>query len=109
MLATVRPRDIAGKTRRRMAAEEIADLVAVDAKLKKLKAELKSAVLARGSSLMDLYGVGPALQHAPWPMSVTWPGSPIAIGSRRGPGPHPSMRPRVSRTATGSSGPGTGG
>ena len=28
MLATVRPRDIAGKTRRRMAAEEIADLVA---------------------------------------------------------------------------------
>ena len=31
MLATVRPRDIAGKTRRRMAAEELADLVAVDA------------------------------------------------------------------------------
>jgi transposase len=41
MLATVRPRDIAGKTRRRMAAEELADLVAVDAKLKKIKAELK--------------------------------------------------------------------
>ena len=60
MLATVRPRDIAGKTRRRMAAEEIADLVAVDAKLKKIKAELKAAVLERGSTLMDLYGVGPA-------------------------------------------------
>ena len=59
MLATVRPRDIAGKTRRRMAAEEIADLVAVDAKLKKIKAELKAAVLARGSTLMDIYGVGP--------------------------------------------------
>lgn len=39
MLATVRPRDIAGKTRRRMAAEEIADLVAVDAKLKKITTE----------------------------------------------------------------------
>jgi hypothetical protein len=38
MLATVRPRDIAGKTRRRMAAEELADLVAVDAKLKRMKA-----------------------------------------------------------------------
>ena len=50
MLATVRPRDIAGKTRRRMAAEEIADLVAVDAKLKKIKAELKAAVLERGST-----------------------------------------------------------
>jgi len=60
MLATVRPRDIAGKTRRRMAAEELADLVAVDAKLKKIKAELKTAVLARGSTLMNISGVGPA-------------------------------------------------
>jgi len=60
MLATVRPRDIAGKTRRRMAAEELADLVAVDKKLKKINAELKAAVLARGSTLMDIHGVGPA-------------------------------------------------
>jgi transposase len=60
ILATVRPRDVAGKTRRRMAAEEIADLVAVDAKLKKLKAELKTTVLERGSTLMDIFGVGPA-------------------------------------------------
>ena len=60
MLATVRPRDIAGKTRRRMAAEEIADLVALDAKLKKIKAELKAAVVERGSGLMDIFGVGPA-------------------------------------------------
>jgi transposase len=59
MLATVRPRDIAGKTRRRMAAEEITDLVAVDAKLKKITAELKQAVVARESSLMDIYGIGP--------------------------------------------------
>ncbi|WP_370107669.1 transposase [Nocardioides sp.] len=60
MHVTVRPRDICGKTRRRMAAEEIADLVAVDAKLKKIKAELKAAVTARGSHLMDIYGIGPA-------------------------------------------------
>jgi transposase len=60
MLATVRPRDIAGKTRRRMAAEEIADLVTLDAKLKRIKAELSAAVTARGSHLMDLYGIGPA-------------------------------------------------
>src|SRR3954467_15390700 len=60
ILATVRPRDIAGKTRRRMAAEELADLVAVDAKLKKIKAELTTAVKQRGSTLMDIYGVGPA-------------------------------------------------
>ena len=60
MLATVRPRDVAGKTRRRIAAEELADLVAVDAKLKKIKAELTAAVLARGSTLMQIPGVGPA-------------------------------------------------
>ena len=60
LLATARPRDLAGKTRRRMAAEEIADLVGVDAKLKKIKAELKTAVTARGSRLMDIHGIGPA-------------------------------------------------
>ena len=60
LVATVRPRTLVGKTVRRMAAEEIADLVAVDAKLKALKKELRAAVAARGSNLMDLFGVGPA-------------------------------------------------
>jgi transposase len=60
LLATVRPRTLVGKTMRRMAAEEITDLVAVDAKLKTIKKELRAAVSARGSHLMDLYGVGPA-------------------------------------------------
>jgi transposase len=60
MLATVRPRDIAGRTRRRMAAEELADLVAVDAKLKKIKAELKAMVIARGSTLLQIHGIGPS-------------------------------------------------
>ena len=61
MLASVRPRDVAGKTRRSIAAEELAELVAVDAKIKKATAELKSIVLARGSHLMDLHGVGPVV------------------------------------------------
>ena len=61
MLAGVRPRDIAGETRRRIAAEELADLVAVEAKMKKATAELKTMVLARGSRLMDLRGVGPVV------------------------------------------------
>jgi transposase len=60
MLSTVRPRDIAGKTRRRMAAEELADLIVVDAKLKKMKAELGTAVAARGSTLTEIHGIGPA-------------------------------------------------
>ena len=57
----MRPRDIAGKTRRRIAAEELADLVAVEAKMKKATAELKILVKARGSRLMDLPGVGPVV------------------------------------------------
>jgi transposase len=60
LLASVRPRDPAGKTRRRMTAEEIADLEHLDAKLKAMKAELKAAVLASGSHLMDIHGIGPA-------------------------------------------------
>jgi transposase len=61
MLASVRPRDIAGKTRRRIAAEELAELIAVEAKIKKSTAELKTTVLSRGSHLMDLHGVGPVV------------------------------------------------
>jgi transposase len=61
MLASVRPRDIAGKTRRRIAAEELAELIQVEAKMKKTTAELKAMVLARGSTLMDLHGVGPVV------------------------------------------------
>jgi transposase len=58
MLASVRPRDIAGKTRRRIAAEELAELVAVEAKIKKATAELKAMVLTRNSRLMDIHGIG---------------------------------------------------
>jgi len=61
ILATVRPRDVAGKTRRRLAAEELSELVAVEKKTRKLDAELKAMVLARGSTLMDIHGVGPVV------------------------------------------------
>ena len=60
ILATVRPRDIAGKTRRRMVAELIEDLVRIDRRLKTMKAEQAAAVRERRSTLMDLYGIGPA-------------------------------------------------
>jgi transposase len=60
LLASVRPRDPVGKTRRRIAAEELADLHRLDAQLKAMKAELKAAVQASGSHLMDIHGIGPA-------------------------------------------------
>jgi transposase len=43
-----------------MAAEELADLDRLDAKLKAMKIELKAAVAAAGSHLMDIHGIGPA-------------------------------------------------
>ena len=110
MLATVRPRDLAGKTRRRMAAEELADLVAVDAKLKKIKAELKAAVMAaRLAPDGHLTASGRPAPPGSWPTSATSPGSPTGTGSRPGPAPHPWTPPPASRSATGSPGPGTAG
>jgi transposase len=60
MLAGVRPRDLAGRTRRQVAVELVAELAEADAKLKAVNLRLKAAVLARGSHLMDLFGIGPA-------------------------------------------------
>lgn len=57
----MRPRDLAGKTRRRLAVERLTELVAVDKKITTLTKELKAMVLARGSTLMDLPGVGPVV------------------------------------------------
>jgi len=61
MMASVHPRDIAAKTRHRIAAEELADLVAIESKIKTATAELKTMVLARDSRLMDIHGVGPVV------------------------------------------------
>ena len=61
MLASVRPRDIAGKTRRQIAAEELAELITIETKMKKATAELKTMVLARGSHLMEIHGIGPVV------------------------------------------------
>ena len=61
ILASVRPRDIAGKTRRRVAADELAGLMAIEKKVKALTLEIKAIVKQRGSNLMDLPGVGPVV------------------------------------------------
>jgi transposase len=59
ILGSVRPRDLVGKTRRRLAAEQLAELVAVEKRIKSLSKELKAMVAASGSTLMVLPGVGP--------------------------------------------------
>ena len=61
ILASIRPRDLAGKTRRRLAAEQLTELAAVDKKTKELTKELKVMVISSGSDLMNLRGVGPVV------------------------------------------------
>ncbi len=60
LLAKVRPRDVAGKARRRVAAELVADLERIYARKKAANKELKALVAATGTSLMDLHGIGPS-------------------------------------------------
>jgi transposase len=60
LIATVRPRDLAGKTRRRLAVELTGELEAIDKKTRALDKELAGLVTARGSTLMDLHGIGPS-------------------------------------------------
>jgi transposase len=60
LLAAVRPRDLAGKTRRRVAAELIADLERIYARSKAADKELTALVTETGTTLMSLYGIGPS-------------------------------------------------
>src|SRR4029079_15747063 len=60
LLAQVRPRDAAGKTRRRVAAELISDLERVYQRKKAADKELTELVKATATTLMDLHGIGPS-------------------------------------------------
>jgi transposase len=59
LLAKVRPRDAAGKARRRVAAELITDLERIYQRTKAADKELRELVAETGTSLMTLRGIGP--------------------------------------------------
>jgi transposase len=60
LLATVRPRDAAGKARRRVAAELIGDLERIYQRKKAANRELSMLLGATGTTLTDLHGIGPS-------------------------------------------------
>jgi len=60
LLAKVRPRDVVGKTRRRVAAELIADLERIYARKKAANKELTELLAHTGTGLLDLNGIGPS-------------------------------------------------
>jgi transposase len=60
LIATIKPRDLVGKTRRRLVVELISELDGIDKKIKAADKELQQLVTDRGSTLMDLHGIGPS-------------------------------------------------
>jgi transposase len=60
LLAGVRPRDVVGKTRRRVAAELVADLEKIYARSKAADKELRTLLTEAGTTLTDLHGIGPS-------------------------------------------------
>ena len=60
LLASVRPRDLPGRTRQELAVELIGEVQALDGRLTALTRRLRQAVTATRSGLMDIYGIGPA-------------------------------------------------
>ncbi|MFC8501769.1 IS110 family transposase [Pedococcus sp. NPDC057267] len=60
LLATVRPRDVAGKARRRVAAELISDLERIYARKKAANKELADLLTTTGTTLTRLHGIGPS-------------------------------------------------
>ena len=61
LLASVRPRDEVGKVRKSLAQDQLADLVAIDKRLKDIGTQIKQAVAASATSLTDVRGVGPVV------------------------------------------------
>jgi transposase len=58
LLASVRPRDEVGKTRKSIALDLLGDLVAADKKIKAITAQIKQVLATTDSTLTELFGVG---------------------------------------------------
>ncbi len=60
LLATVRPRDVVGKTRKRVAAELVTDLERLYVRKKAANKELTTLLRETGTTLTGLHGIGPS-------------------------------------------------
>jgi len=110
ILAGVRPGDMAGKTRRRLAAEQLAELTGPTPR-RSINPEPEAFTICFSSAVRALIFFSTATTWPPgsWPMSATSPGSPTATGSRHGPAPRRSRPPPARSSGTGYPAPGTGG
>ncbi|MEV0032114.1 transposase [Nocardia sp. NPDC050793] len=60
LIATITPRDPVGTIQRRLDVELIEELETIDRKIKAADKELRQLVTDRGSTLMELHGIGPS-------------------------------------------------
>ena len=61
LLASVRPRDEVGKVRKALALDQLADLVAIDKRLKDIGTQIKTVIAETRTSVTDVRGVGPVV------------------------------------------------
>src|SRR6266542_2451634 len=61
ILATVRPRNVVGRTRRQLASDLITELAVIDKKIKQANAALTALIATTGSRLRRLNGIGPSV------------------------------------------------
>jgi hypothetical protein len=108
LLAKVRPRAAAGKTRRRVVAELIGDLERIHQRKKTANQELTELLAATGTSLLDLPGIGPsgAARLLVEVGDITRFPTKAHFASWNGTAP--STPPPATRSGTGCLGPGTG-
>lgn len=99
LIATTKPRDLVDKTRRRLAVELVGELEAIDRKIKTAEKDLAALVTERGSTLMELTGIGPTGAARLLADIGASTASGTRTGSRPGTAPHPGRLLRRS-TAT---------
>ena len=110
LIAAIRPRDIVGKTRRRLAAELITELEGIDRKIRTCQKERAGpSSKPRAPHCSSCTASAPPVQPGCWPTSATSTGSPAGTTSHPGTAPPPWTPHPASSNATGSPAPATGG
>lgn len=61
LLSSVRPRDEVGKVRKALVVDQVADLVAIDKRIKDINTQIKAVVAETRTSVTDVRGVGPVV------------------------------------------------
>ena len=102
LLRCVRPEGAAGVERKRLALELVADVRRLDRDIATAKRRVGDAVMASGTSLLELHGSARSSRGSSWATLVTRPGSRPQRGSRPTTAPPPSKPPAGPAAVTGS-------